>query len=110
MPSHLGGTVAVPPMHKITTILPTEGSVVKPYSCQSMSSLIARGCQHLMIFAWKSVRTASGSCRQTEMSTYFDSTRLFIIIHLSAYDCPSHRVDPFQMASQCKGLTVRAYE
>ena len=49
---------------------------------------------------WKTVRTALGSCRWTQMSFHISWPHkgLFMIIHPSAFHYLSHRVNPFRTA------------
>ena len=67
---------------------------------KTSASWLARNVSSLWDSIWKTVRTASGSCKQTQMSLHVSwlCKNLFIIMQPLASHCPSHRINPFRTA------------
>ena len=78
-----------------------QGSLagVRTWARASAFWLVGHVCA-LWAGMWKTVRTASGFCRWTQVSFHISWSQkdLIMIIHLMASHCPSRRVNPFRTA------------
>ena len=90
--------------------VPPKGSVAR---AQSWASWWPLGIRALWSRTRKTMTTASGSCRQTQMSFHLSwlSQGLFMVIHALASHCPSHRLISLEQPKcQVKRLMARAHE
>lgn len=71
------------------------GSGARTHTQAGAASWLPGAVSTLEARIWKTVRTASGSCRWTQMCFYISSSHkdLLRIIYPSACHCPSHRVN-----------------